>query len=426
MHIVDPGQAAAEPGTQTTGTPRHDRVAGRGRTLLVGALGAVVGLSAGLSLGIPGGVVTAAEIQPSTGSEAASQAAGDNEVIIGVVERVAPAVVTINVSATVNESQFPGGGNGPQGFVQQGTGSGVIIEADGLILTNHHVVEDADTVNVVLADGRTFEGEVAGIDTYTDLAFVRIEATGLPTAELGDSSAIRIGQLAIAMGDPLGEFPGSVSAGIVSGLDRSVVVSDMTRGGATRLNHLIQTDAAINPGNSGGPLLDGDGKVIGIDTAQAGSAQGIGFAIPIDLAKPIIDQVKAGDEIARPWIGIYYQPVDAQVAEDNDLSVTDGAWIHVSTEGPAQGEGQAPSEGEGEAPAEAPDAIVADSPAAEAGLQAEDIITAIEGQTIDREHPLDLVLLSHAPGDTVTLTVLRDGASQDLEVTLGTRPADAQ
>ena len=424
MQTISPEPAAAEPGTQTPSTARRGRVVGRGRTLLVGALGAVVGLSAGLSMGIPGGVATAAEVEPSTGSQATSQATGDNEVIIGVVERVGPAVVTINVSSTVNESQFPGDGNGPQGFIQRGTGSGFIIEPDGLILTNHHVVEDADTVDVLLADGRTFVGEVAGIDTYTDLAFVRIDATGLPTAELGDSSAVRIGQLAIAMGDPLGEFPGSVSAGIISGLDRSVVVSDFARGGATRLNHLIQTDAAINPGNSGGPLLDGDGRVIGIDTAQAGSAQGIGFAIPIDLAKPIIEQVKAGEPIARPWIGIYYEPVNAQVAEDNDLSVTDGAWIHVSTEG--QGDGDGEGEGDGEGQVEAPEAIVADSPADEAGLQAEDIITAIDGQAIDREHPLDLVLLTHAPGDTVTLTVLRDGASQSIEVTLGTRPADSQ
>jgi S1-C subfamily serine protease len=417
MQTISSEPATAGPGHQTTDTGRRSRTMGVGRTVMVGVLGTLVGLSAGIS----GGIVNAAETPASTGTPSTSQATGDNEIIIGVVERVAPAVVTINVTTNATESQFPGG-NGPQGFVQQGTGSGVIIEPDGLILTNHHVVEDADTVNVVLADGRTFDGTVAGIDTYTDLAFVRVDATGLPTAELGDSSAIRIGQLAIAMGDPLGEFPGSVSAGIVSGLDRSVVVADMSSGGATRLNHLIQTDAAINPGNSGGPLLDGDGKVVGIDTAQAGSAQGIGFAIPIDLAKPIIEQVKAGQDIARPWIGIYYQPLDAQVAQDNSLDVTDGAWIHVSTEGQAEGEGQ----GEGQGQTQVPDAIVADSPAADAGLKAEDIVTAIDGQAIDREHPLDLVLLTHAPGDTVTLTVLRDGASQSIEVTLGTRPADSQ
>ena len=173
----------------------------------------------------------------------------------------------------------------------------------------------------MLADGRTFDGTVAGIDTYTDLAFVKIDATGLPTAQLGDSSALQLGQLAVAMGDPLGQFPGSVTSGIVSGLDRTVVVSDQTGSNPNRLVHLIQTDAAINPGNSGGPLLDGDGKVIGIDTAEAGSAQGIGFAIPIDLAKPIITQVQAGKDIARPWIGIRYQPLDAQIAKDNKLSV---------------------------------------------------------------------------------------------------------
>ncbi len=409
MQTTHPGPAVAEPGQQSTRSAGRTRATGLGRTLMVGALGALIGVSAG----IPGIVSAAQEPTPTSGS-AVTQAAGDNEVIIGVVERVAPAVVTINVTTTGSGAQFRGG-NGPQGFIQRGTGSGVIIEPDGLILTNHHVVDDADTVSVVLADGRRFEGTVAGIDTYTDLAFVRIEATGLPTAELGDSSAIRLGQLAIAMGDPLGEFPGSVSAGIVSGLDRSVVVADVTRGGATRLSHLVQTDAAINPGNSGGPLLDGDGRIIGINTAQAGSAQGIGFAIPIDLAKPIIEQVKAGQAIARPWIGIYYQPIDAQVAQDNDLSVTDGAWIHVST--PAQGQGD---------PANTPDAIVAGSPAAAAGLQAEDVITAIDGQAIDREHPLDLVLLTHAPGDTVSLTVLRDGASQSIDVTLGTRPAETQ
>lgn len=417
MQTIHPDPSVTGSGHQTTGLDRHRRTLSTGRTVLVGVLGTLLGVS----VGVPGGIVTAAEDPAPTTPTTTSQAAGDNEVIIDVVAKVSPAVVTINVTSDASQSLFPGQ-NGPQGFVQRGTGSGVIIEPDGLILTNHHVVEDADTVSVVLSDGRTLDGKVAGIDTYTDLAFVKVEATGLPTAELGDSSAIRIGQLAIAMGDPLGEFPGSVSSGIVSGLDRSVVVSDMARGGATRLNHLIQTDAAINPGNSGGPLLDGDGKVIGIDTAQAGSAQGIGFAIPIDLAKPIIEQVKAGKDIARPWIGIYYQPLDAQVAKDNKLSVADGAWIHVAAQDTDQGQDQ----GQGQGEVKVPDAIVADSPAATAGLKAEDIITAIDGQAIDREHPLDLVLLTHAPGDTVTLTVLRDGTSQSIDVTLGTRPADTQ
>ncbi len=269
------------------------------------------------------------------------------------------------------------------------------------------MVQDATDVSVVLADGQTFPGTVAGIDTYTDLAFVKIDASGLQAAQLGDSSALQVGQLAIAMGDPLGQFPGSVSSGIVSGLDRTIVVSDQTGQNPNRLSHLIQTDAAINPGNSGGPLVDGDGKVIGIDTAENASAQGIGFAIPIDLAKPIITQVLAGQAIARPWIGIYYQQLDAQVAKDNKLSVNDGAWI------------TAPNAADGTKT----DPIVKDGPAAKAGLKDGDIITAIGDQTIDAAHPLDLVLLTHAPGEKVTLTVLRDGASTSIDVTLGTRPA---
>ncbi len=402
--------AAGSDTTRVLAPATTHRILGPGRILAIGALCA---LSAGVGAAVsPGPSAFAADTTPTATAAPVVDAAGDNEIIISVVERVAPAVVTIRVTSEVTQSQFPGR-NGPQGYVQSGSGSGVIIDADGLILTNHHVVQDADTVQVLFADGRILDGEVAGVDTYTDLAFVKVEATGLPTAELGDSSAVRLGQLAIAMGDPLGEFPGSVTAGIVSGLDRTVVVSDRMRGGAERLTHLIQTDAAINPGNSGGPLLDGDGKVIGIDTAQAGSAQGIGFAIPIDVAKPIIEQVLAGEAIARPWIGIYYQVLDAQVAADNDLDVQAGAWIHVDT-----------SAQQGDQPAPTP--IVGDSPADTAGLEDGDIITSIDDQAIDAQHPLDLALLTHKPGDTVTLTVLRDGTTQSIELTLGVRPAETQ
>jgi S1-C subfamily serine protease len=174
--------------------------------------------------------------------------------------------------------------------------------------------------------------------------------------------------------------------------------------GAERLRHLIQTDAAINPGNSGGPLVDLEGKVIGINTAVAGDALGIGFALPIDLAEPIIEQVMAGEEIARPWIGIRYTDLDAQLAEENDLSVSMGAWVHVES-----GADQDP--------------ILSDSPAAAAGLQAGDIITGMDGTAIDAQHQLDLLLLQHNPGDTVTLHVLRAGQTIDLPLTLGTRPA---
>ena len=193
-------------------------------------IGALCLVSAGAgAAAVSGGSVFAADTTPPRPLPAPTTPPATTQVIIDVVKAVSPAVVTINVTTNATTSQDPDGlGNGPQGFVQQGTGSGVIIDPAGLILTNHHVVQDADKVSVVLADGRTFDGTVAGIDTYTDLAFVKIDATGLPTAQLGDSSALQLGQLAIAMGDPLGQFPGSVTSGIVSGLDRTVVVSDQT------------------------------------------------------------------------------------------------------------------------------------------------------------------------------------------------------
>jgi serine protease Do len=361
--------------------------------------------------------VFAAEQVPGSTPAPVAQAAGDNETVINVAEQASPAVVTIEVSSgdpvAPDASADPGTTDPfgqmdpfkllPEGGFIQGSGSGVIVDPDGLILTNRHVVDGADTVTVLLSDGRTLDGKVVGIDTYTDFALVRVDASDLPTVELGDSNALRVGQLAVAIGSPLGKYPGTVSAGIVSGLDRSIDVSDMTSG-ASRLRHLIQTDAAINPGNSGGALLDGDGKLIGINTAMAGSAQGIGFALPIAIAKPIVEQVRAGKEIARPWMGVSFMDIDAQLAKDEKLPVQAGAWIHAGDN--------------------AGSAVVDGSPAADAGIKAEDIITALEGQTVDADHPLDLLLLTFEPGQAVTVTVLRDGAEQDLQMTLGTRPAD--
>jgi S1-C subfamily serine protease len=191
--------------------------------------------------------------------------------------------------------------------------------------------------------------------------------------------------------------------GIISGLDRAIDVFGTSLGGS-RLDHLIQTDAAVNSGNSGGALFDGDGNLIGIITAEAGMSDGIGFALPIDLAKPIITQAQAGQPIARPYVGVVYREIDAQVAEDESLPVEAGAWVRA-TEGD-----------------ESP--VVEGSPADEAGLQDGDIITAVDGLAVDRDNPLDLQVLRFAPGDEVTLQVLRDGETLDLVATLGTRPAD--
>jgi S1-C subfamily serine protease len=278
----------------------------------------------------------------------------------------------------------------------------VIYDPAGWILTNRHVVEGSDTLAVELNDGRVLDGTVYGIDTLTDLAIVKVEGSGLPTASLGDSSALKVGQLVIAIGSPLGTYSNSVTSGIVSAKGRSI-----TADGNQNLNNLIQTDAAINPGNSGGPLLDAGGNVVGINTAIAADSNGIGFAIPIDIARPIMEQAVAGEKLARPYMGVVYRALDVQYAEENDLPVSEGALIIP-----------------GGGPDSPTPAVVPGSPADTAGLRQGDIIVRVDAQAIDGDHPLDATLSEFAPGDTISVQILRDGQTQTVSLTLGTRPAD--
>jgi S1-C subfamily serine protease len=311
---------------------------------------------------------------------------------ISAAAKVGPAVVRIVTAGT----------DPNDATATSGIGSGVIFDSNGWILTNHHVVADTNSLTVQLKDGRQFQGTIYGIDTLTDLAVVKVDATGLPTAPLGDSSAIKVGELAIAIGSPLGTYSNSVTAGIVSATGRSI---DTDTGS---INNLIQTDAAINPGNSGGPLVDAVGDVIGINTAVASNAQGIGFSIPINIAKPIMQQAIAGQPLARPWIGIRYETIDLQLQQQLKLPVAQGAYV---------------SGGQDASGANQP-AVVAGSPADKAGVKDGDIVTSIEGQAIDGDHPLDAVLTQFAPGRTVTLGINRDGKTLNLQITLGTRPAN--
>jgi serine protease Do len=312
------------------------------------------------------------------------------------VTAVGPAVVTITTTIDAQATD-------PFSLPETGVGSGVIYDSAGWIVTNHHVVASADTVQVELPDGRKFTGHAYGVDTLTDLAIVKIDATGLPAAHIGDSSTIKPGQLAVAIGSPLGTFTNSVTSGVISALGRDVPVTDPSSGQQRILHNLIQTDAAINPGNSGGPLIDGAGTVIGINTAVASSAQGIGFAIPINIAKPIMDQALAGQQLSRPWMGVFYVPVNRSVADEEKLPIDYGAYVSKPSTGqPAVGAG---------------------TPAEAAGLQDGDIITAIDGRRIDGQNPLDDVLSQYKPGDTITLTVLRAGQTMQLQLTLGVRPA---
>jgi S1-C subfamily serine protease len=320
----------------------------------------------------------------------------DSSAITAAAEQVSPAVVTITVEAAAATDPFS--------LPETGIGSGIIYDTAGWILTNRHVVADATMVTVDLKDGRQFQGTVYGVDTLTDLAIVKITASDLHAAPIGDSSQLQPGETAIAIGSALGTFTNSVTSGVISALGRSLTVTDPTSGEPRRLRNLIQTDAAINPGNSGGPLVDNSGQVIGVSTAYAQGAQGIFFAIPINIAKPIMRQAVAGEQLTRPWIGIIYVSVDRALAAENDLPIDYGAWL-------------SPDTGSGESP------IKEGSPAAEAGLQPGDILTAINDARIDASQSLDEILSNYEPGDMLTIEVLRAGEILKLSVTLGVRPA---
>ena len=356
-----------------------------------------------LVVGIASGALSSVAVSNILHSDAAPSASGsltnvtggsvrieESSAVTESVKKVAPAVVTISSSSS---SPFGGG---------SGVGSGFVFDARGWILTNRHVVSGADALTVRLNDTRVFSAKVYGIDTLTDLAIVKIEAGGLPVAQLGVSSGLQQGQLAIAIGNPLGTFENSVTTGVVSGLGRQITAGDAGNQSSEQLNNLIQTDAAINPGNSGGPLIDSGGHVIGINTAVSQNAQGIGFAIPIDVAKPILAQALAGKPLARPWIGVFYQPVTKQLAESEHLSIDYGALIGSSD----------PSN----------PAVFPGSPAAAAGLRAGDVIVSVDGQRIDREHDLSTQILPHLPGDSISVQVQRGGSTFAAKVKLGTLP----
>ncbi len=317
----------------------------------------------------------------------------EQSAIISAVDKVSPAVVTIT----------PRGRDGAIVF-DEGVGSGVIFHSDGWVVTNRHVVCGADSLSVQLANGQRFEGEDHGLDAVPDLALVKIEGEGLPAVAMGNSSTLKVGQLAVAIGSPLGTFTNSVTTGVVSAMGRHINVNDVcSNGGMESLRNLIQTDAAINPGNSGGALVDSDGSLIGINTAIAGDAQGIGFAIPINLARPIMQQAVEGESLSRPWMGIYYTALTPVLQDQRGLLLGYGALI----EQPDQIVDEAVLEG---------------SPADEAGLQAGDIITHIDTIKVDGDNPLDEILTQYRPREEVSLRVLRGDGVVDLLLTLGTRP----
>jgi 2-alkenal reductase len=383
-----------------TSTSRDNGRGGGGGTLLAAALLAAVLASGGtvLALNAAGALdrpVAAVTTPQSTNAGAIQPVSIDeSSATIAVATNVSPAVVKIRVTGAAD--------TGNQGVIPPtGVGSGVIFNSNGWILTNHHVVEGGEKFDVELKDGRMLSGTVYGIDTLTDLAIVKVDATGLPTAAIGQSDALKVGELVIAIGSPLGTYSNSVTSGIVSAKGRSITTDNNEQ-----LTNLIQTDAAINPGNSGGPLLDAGGNVIGINTAIASNSNGIGFAIPIDVARPIMDQAVAGQPLTRPYMGIHFVSITRQIADQQKLPVNVGALVGGVDQNGDPVTGVEPGK-----------------PADQGGIKDGDIIVSINDKVIDEEHPLDATLAQFSPGDTVDVKILRDGASMTLKVTLGTRPA---
>jgi S1-C subfamily serine protease len=329
---------------------------------------------------------------------------GDPDYVAKIVENVGPAVVRINSSRVVEQplgdpgfEQFFGRRGGGEERVQRGTGSGFIVTADGRVYTNSHVVEGADSVTVILKDGRRFKGEVVGNDPTADVAVVKISSTGLPTVKLGDSDELLPGQAAIAIGNPLG-LDNTVTQGIISATGRS----GADFGGSARVD-FIQTDTAINPGNSGGPLINSRGEVIGINTAIIQGAAGIGFAVPIGTAQRIAEQIVSKGRADHPYLGI-------QMAE---LTPELRAQINNSSQGVKVNRDQGVIVL----------AIQQNSPAAQGGLKPGDVIESINGKTMENSKQVQRQVEATAIGNTLQVSINRNGQSQTLTIKPAPIPA---
>ncbi len=309
----------------------------------------------------------------------------ESNVVIDVVDKASPSVVTVSIKQAVR-------------WQGQDIGSGFILDSDGLIVTNKHVVDATNgTYQVITADDKTYDVQKIYRDPANDLAILKITATGLLPVELGDSSKIKVGQLAIAIGTALGEFRHTVTTGVISGLGRGISAGSPFAGFVERLDDVIQTDAAINPGNSGGPLLNSAGQVIGINTAVSQQGQNIGFAIPINIIKEAIQNFNATGQFNRPYLGVRYRILDQDLALAND--VPQGAYVQE---------------------------VISGSPADKAGVQPGDIITKIDGTKMaGLDNALADIIAKHKVGDKIGIEIWRDlpasrqgGKTQSLTVTL--------
>ena len=375
----------------------------------------------------------------SQSSEATKQnIVQEDSAIIDVVKKTSPAVVSIVISKNVSDNQnfqnffddpfnlFFGQGNGggdgsggggvdgnnnsgnSNGSQEQtvGGGTGFFITSDGLIVTNRHVVDDSTaSYTVVTNDSKKYSAKVLAIDPINDIAIVKISGSSFPILKLGNSNQVQVGETVIAIGNSLGQFSNTVSRGIISGLQRNVTAGG-DAGQTERLTNIIQTDAAINLGNSGGPLLDINGNVIGINVAIAQGAQNIGFAIPADQIKKVVNEVETTGKISTPYLGIRYIPVDSNLQQENNLPYSYGDLV---TRGQTMGDL----------------AVIPNSPADKAGIVENDIILEVNGTKINDGNGgsgLSDLIAQHNVGDTVNLKVWHKGQTKDVSITLLERP----
>jgi len=345
--------------------------------------------------------------------------------VIDAVKKTNPAVISIIISQQVpkyevytdpNQPADPFGGmfpgfnfNVPQ-YRQNGTekkdiggGSGFFVSSDGLIVTNKHVVDQKNAEYTVFTnDGKKHIAKVIALDPVLDIALIKIEGSGFPFLTLGDSDTLEVGQSVIAIGNALGEFRNTVSVGVVSGLARSITAGDMS-GNTEVLDHVIQTDAAINPGNSGGPLLDLSGRVIGVNVAVAQGSQSIGFALPINSVSGAIESVKSTGKIIRPYIGIRYVAVNAEMKDANNLTVDYGILVKAGTTANEL-------------------AVIPGSPADKAGIMENDIILEIDGVKLDDKANFASIIREKKIGQVINLKILHRGVEKNVSVTLEAAP----
>ncbi len=333
---------------------------------------------------------------PATSLTNAPVSASSQPLSVAQINQKARAAV---VQITNNQKVQGRFGQSNGATVPAGVGTGFIFDKRGYILTNNHVVEGANSLTVATTDNKTYDGKIVGTYPQGDLAVVQINGNGdLPTVQLGDSSKLQVGDPLVAIGNALALQGGpTVTAGVVSALGRveQEPGSGPNSAGGAFLVDLIQTDAAINPGNSGGPLLNGAAQVVGINTLGSSQAQGIGFAISINSAKPVADALIAGQPVPRPFIGVTTGSLNPQ--QDAQLGLPANTGVGIAT-------------------------VQSGTPADKAGLKAEDVIIKFDGQTVQGEEGFVGFLLSHKPGDTVTFTILRSKQQQDIKVTLGQAP----